>query len=233
MNGYASGSFTLDVEEVQGETSIAKTTFAAIPSQIGTIVTLNITQNGGIVDVSPLMVDENGDGITDITLIPKIGEVVLPDFTSPEAKISVDSATKDLLIEGIDENPTTVSKNGSSYTITDSSGNTTTLFFQKTYLGKLLTFAKLIGVQYGTNSKILLPASSFWYLWNPLVNPPVLLSQTIAVNDTYAIEAVYDKKKNQTTVFLKKKGVQIQKQIFTGLKVVKLTVDKGVVGYEI
>jgi hypothetical protein len=65
------------------------------------------------------------------------------------------------------------------------------------------------------------------------VNPPVLLSQTIAVNGTYAIEAVYDKKKNQTTILLKKKGVQFQKQIFTGLRIVKLTVDKGTVGYEI
>ena len=156
------------------------------------------------------------------------------DKTAPEAKVSVDATTKDLLVAGVDLNPTTVTKDASNtYTITDLAGHTTKLFFQKTFLGKLLTFAKLTGVQYDTATKVILPSSSFVYLWNPLANPPVLLSQTIVVNDTYGIEAVYDKSKNQTTVLLKKKGVQIQKQTFTGLRVIKLTTSKSVVGYEI
>jgi parallel beta-helix repeat protein len=228
MNGYATGSFTLDIEEVQGETSIAKTTFAAVPSQVGTIATLDIPANGGIASSSPLSVDENGDGTIDITLTPKIGEVVLPDFTNPEAKISVDPATKDLLIEGIDENPTTVSKSGNAYIITDSSGNKTTLFFQKTFAAKRLTFARLTAVQYGNDPKISLPSSSFLYLWNP-----ALVSQTVVVKKDFVVEAMYNKKKDETTVWIKKKGAQVQKQIFSGLKVVKLTVDKGTVGYEI
>jgi len=156
------------------------------------------------------------------------------DKTAPEAKISVDATTKDLKIEGVDMNPTTITKDVSNtYTITDLAGHTTKLFFQKTFLGKLLTFAKLTGVQYDTAVKVILPSSSFVYLWNPLVNPPILLSQTIAVNNTYAIEALYVKKQDQTTVLLKNKGVQVQKQVFTGLRIVKLTLNKGVVGYEI
>jgi pimeloyl-ACP methyl ester carboxylesterase len=156
------------------------------------------------------------------------------DKTVPEAKISVDATTKDLKIEGVDINPTTITKETNNiYTITDLAGHTTKLFFQKTFLRKLLTFAKLTGVQYDTATKVTLPSSSFVYLWNPLVNPPVLLGQTIVVNNTYAIEAIYDKRKNQTTVLLKKKGVQIQKQIFTGLRIVKLTTNKSVIGYEI
>ena len=134
----------------------------------------------------------------------------------------------------MDANPTTIVKNADNfYTITDLAGHTTKLFFQKTFLGKLLTYAKLTGIQYDTATKITLPSSSFVYLWNILANPQTLLSQTIVVNDTYGIEAVFDAKKNQTTVLLKKKGVQIQKQTFTGLRIVKLTLNKGVVGYEI
>ncbi|MFA5831661.1 MAG: hypothetical protein WC878_07595 [Candidatus Paceibacterota bacterium] len=171
--------------------------------------------------------DNDGNIEATSTLIVKI------DKTAPEAKISVDTATKDLKIEGIDMTPTTISKSGSIYTITDLAGHTAKLFFQKTYLGKLLTFAKFTGIQYDTATKITLPSSSFLYVWNPLITPPILLSQTIAVNQTYVIEAVYDKRKNQTTVLLKKKGVQIQKQVFTGLRIVKLITDKGVVGYEI
>jgi hypothetical protein len=47
------------------------------------------------------------------------------------------------------------------------------------------------------------------------------------------IEALYNKKKDQTTVLVKKKGTPMQKQVFAGLKVIKLVVNKGVVGYEI
>jgi parallel beta-helix repeat protein len=228
MNGYASGSFTLDIEEWKGDIIIASTTFAAIPSETDTAATITVLANEGVAGASSLLVDENGDGKIDITLAPKIGETVFPDFTPPEAKISVDPNTKDLKIEGVDESPTTVTKNGNNYVITDSSGNTTTLFFQKTFTRKLLTFAKITGIQYGTNPKISLPSSSFIYLWNP-----ALISQTIAVKKDVLIEVIYNKKKDQTTVFLKKKGTQIQKQIFTGLKIVKLVVNKGVVGYEI
>jgi len=182
----------------------------------------------GTTTIQYYSVDNEGNIETTNTLEVKI------DKTAPEAKISVDATTKDLKIEGVDINPTTITKDASNtYTITDLAGHTTKLFFQKTFLGKLLTFAKLTGVQYNTAVKVTLPSSSFVYLWNPLVNPPILLSQTIVVNNTYGIEAVYDKKKKQTTVFLKKKGVQIEKQIFVGLRIPKLVMNNGTVGYEI
>ena len=154
------------------------------------------------------------------------------DKKSPEPKISIDPTTKDLKIEST-ETDATILKSSNTYTITDKSGNTTKLFFQETFSGKLLTYAKLTGVQYNTDKTINLPNSSFVYLWNILKNPQTLLSQTIAVDNTYAIEAVYDIKKDQTTTLLKKKGTTIQKQIFTGLHVSKLTLNKGVVGFEL
>jgi len=228
LKGITPGSFTLNIQEFLDDTEIASTTFAGIPSLTETTASLDIPANGGVASSSPLLVDENGDGTIDIFLTPKLGETVFPDFTPPEAKISVDPTTKDLLIEGIDENPTTVSKNGNNYTITDSSGNTTVLFFQKTFALKRLTYAKLTGVQYGNDSKISLPSSSFIYLWNP-----ALISQTVAVKKDVLIEAIYNKKQDQTTVLVKKKGVQTQKQIFTGLRILKLVINKGVIGYEI
>ena len=121
----------------------------------------------------------------------------------------------------------------STYTITDSAGNTTKLFFQKTYTGKMLSFAKLTGVQYNNTSATPVATSSLLYLWNPLVNPPGLLSQTIVVDNTVGIEAVYDKKKNKTTVLIKKKGLPVQTQTFTGLRTIKLTTNKGVIGYQL
>jgi hypothetical protein len=176
LKGIAPGSFTLEMKEFLDDEEIAGTSFAGIPSLAETTATLDIPANGGVANSSPLSVDQNGDGTIDMTLTPKLGEVVLPDFINPEAKISVDQNTKDLLIEGIDESPTTVSKNGNVYTITDTSGNATKLFFQKSFAGKHLTFAKLTAMQYGNEPKISLPSSSFIYLWNP-----ALISQTVAV----------------------------------------------------
>lgn len=231
MNGYEAGSFTLDIEESNGNTITNTTTFAAVPTSPDTIVTLDIPKDGGIADISPLSVDGNGDGVSDLTLIPQLDEIVVPDFTPPEPKISIDPTTKDLKIES--EADTTISKNSNTYTLTDKAGNTTKLFFQKTFLGKSLTLAKLTGIQYNNDTKITLPNTSFLYLWNILKNHPTLLSQTIAVDKTYIIEAVYDTKKNQTIVYLKKKGTTIQKKIFSGLHISKLTLEKGVVGYEL
>jgi hypothetical protein len=58
-----------------------------------------------------------------------------------------------------------------------------------------------------------------------------LLSQTIAVNNTYLIQAVYDKAKNKTTIIVLKKNLPIQTSSLTGLKLVKLTTTNGVIGY--
>jgi hypothetical protein len=49
---------------------------------------------------------------------------------------------------------------------------------------------------------------------------------------TYAIEAVYDSRKDQTTVLLKERGSTIQKKVFTGFHASKLILNNGVVGYE-
>jgi hypothetical protein len=75
MNGYATGSFTLDMEEVVGDTVTASTTFAGIPSSVGTVATITIP-DGNIANSSALSVDENGDGTADLTLVPKLGDVV-------------------------------------------------------------------------------------------------------------------------------------------------------------
>lgn len=153
------------------------------------------------------------------------------DKESPVSQISIDTTTKDLKIES--EIDAVISKDSSTYTITDKAGNTTKLLFQKKFMGKLLIYAKLVSIQYNDEAKITPPNSSFVYVWNILKNPPVLLSQTIAVDKSYLIEAIYDIKKNQTIVYLKKKGTTIQKKVFNGVHVSKLTIDGGVVGYEL
>jgi hypothetical protein len=83
MQGYSSGSFNLNIEEVQGNMIIASTTFAGVPSSASTTATINIP-DGNISRSSPLTVDENGDGDTVIKLLPKFGGISVPDLNSPQ-----------------------------------------------------------------------------------------------------------------------------------------------------
>ncbi|HEV8666977.1 MAG TPA: hypothetical protein VN665_04010, partial [Candidatus Paceibacterota bacterium] len=175
-----------------------------------------------------LKVDFNGDGIIDTTLHSKDGGVVLPDFVPPEAIISVSTSTKDISVLGIDDvsSTTTVNKTATTTTITDQSGNATTLYFNKTYTNNLLTYARLTGINYGT-ATIALP-TSFLYVWN---TSKTLVSQTVVADNIFAIEALYNKVTNKTTIIVLKKNTPIQTTTVTGLAVIKLTTSKGAISY--
>ena len=91
--------------------------------------------------------------------------------------------------------------------LTDQAGHSTGLFFTKTYTGKFLTYAKLTNLRYDSSLKINIATSSFLYVWDTKVIPPTLLAQTIAVNNTLIIQALYDKKTNKTSVIVLRKNV--------------------------
>jgi len=151
LNGEAAGSFTLELQEFQGTTMVTTSTFTGIPSSTSTLVSMNFT-DGTITNASPLAVDEDGDGTTDFSLVPKVGEVItLPpvptDTTSPEAVITFSTSTSAISITGIDESGTTtisstttyptLKKNQKQYngiattavSIRDMAGNTTLLVY--------------------------------------------------------------------------------------------------------
>jgi pimeloyl-ACP methyl ester carboxylesterase len=79
MNGYASGTFTFNVSELQGDTEIASTTFQDIPTTPATKVILGAT--GDISTLTAMSVDADGDGQVDFTLVPILGGIVT--YTPP------------------------------------------------------------------------------------------------------------------------------------------------------
>ena len=88
LRGYAIGTFTLDMEEVLGETIIASTTFSAIPCTASTVVSMDTPLGGGIASSSALRVDINGDGTIVFALMSKLNDIVtfpivIPDITPP------------------------------------------------------------------------------------------------------------------------------------------------------
>ncbi len=153
------------------------------------------------------------------------------DETAPEAIIAASTTIQDLEVTGVDPLSTTmVVKTPTTVTITDQAGNTTALNFSKTYSGKVLTYAHLTSIQYGAETPVSLP-SSFLFVWNVLKCPPPLLSQTVVVDPVYGIEALYSQRNNQTTIALLQKGQKIQITTVPQLAIIKLTTNKGVMGY--
>ncbi|TAJ14098.1 hypothetical protein EPO56_02480 [Patescibacteria group bacterium] len=80
LNGLDVGTFSLDIQEVEGGSVTMQTTLANIPTTENTIAALNI--GDGIETASELSVDEDGDGTPDITLQPLSGETVI--YEEPE-----------------------------------------------------------------------------------------------------------------------------------------------------
>ncbi len=79
LKGEATGSFTLEIEEVEGNTIVATTTFAGIPSIADSRVTMDFP-DGTIEQALPLTIDYDGDGRADYQVNPVInGTATLGD----------------------------------------------------------------------------------------------------------------------------------------------------------
>jgi len=75
LNGFAKGSFTLEIKEIEGNSTTASTTFTGIPSLATAKASMNFP-DGTIAHASNLTVDENNDGMIDISLAPKLNDAV-------------------------------------------------------------------------------------------------------------------------------------------------------------
>lgn len=63
MNGYASGTFTFDIDKFTGDTPSGSTSYTDVPTTPTTVVTTEVNQD--ISNITPLLIDQNGDGKTD------------------------------------------------------------------------------------------------------------------------------------------------------------------------
>ncbi len=75
LTGEAEGSFTLEMEEFEGDDLVDISTFSAIPSSTDTLATIFFT-DGSLENVGELQIDHNGDSIVDLTYTPILGETV-------------------------------------------------------------------------------------------------------------------------------------------------------------
>lgn len=83
MQGLDDGTFSLDVEEVEGNALVKRTTFAGLPSTQSTIATLQAESAEAL---SNLFVDTDGDGVNNIALQASAGGVVMYSSEEDEAE---------------------------------------------------------------------------------------------------------------------------------------------------
>ncbi|MFA5831252.1 MAG: right-handed parallel beta-helix repeat-containing protein [Candidatus Paceibacterota bacterium] len=110
LDAYASGSFTLDVETLVGDTVTASTTFEAVPTATTTKATLVWDPQTEITPSTWLNVDFNADNVIDVSLPAVVNGTALYDVTPPEAVISFNPTTNDVVFMGKDEGGDTTVK---------------------------------------------------------------------------------------------------------------------------
>ncbi|MCR4306713.1 MAG: right-handed parallel beta-helix repeat-containing protein [Candidatus Yonathbacteria bacterium] len=237
LEGYATGSFTLDLEEINGNNTIlASSTLSAIPSATSTTATMAFT-DGTLQNASSLLLDYDGNGTTDFTLKSKIGETIVFDITPPEALISFSPNTQKLTILGIDEtSSTTVSTTATRSLITDEAGNTLEIMFKKLKQEKHEIKLEIQGISYN-GVPVEISKTALQYEWSVDKQGNLKeFEQKMTIGDS-KIEAHYDAKKNVTKI--KKKLEEREddnsddddkeetKESLPGLVIINLTTDKG------
>lgn len=82
LQGQASGTFSLDMQESSGGVVTASSTIANVPVATSTLASLTISS--GLDTASALTVDENGDGKAEISIKPMVGETLNYQPPAPE-----------------------------------------------------------------------------------------------------------------------------------------------------
>lgn len=77
LRGLATGSFTLEIQENEGNSIVASTTFVGMPTATGTIVSMSFP-TGHIADASALAIDYDNNGTIDLLFSPKLNDVITP-----------------------------------------------------------------------------------------------------------------------------------------------------------
>lgn len=227
LAGTASGSFTLDLQEIDGHDAVvASSTLSAVPSATSTRATMALA-DGTIGNASPLRVDYDGDGTADFSLQPKAGRTTVFDLTPPEAVIALDPLSQRLKVVGIDDlSGTTVSTTATSSTVTDEAGNTLKIIFKKFKREKGELKLEIQELRYNGTPAGVAPRNALQYEWSAGKAGNVSELEQEARTGLSKTEAHYSAKRNATRIEEEKKGRDNEK-ILPGLIVVGLKTEKG------
>jgi hypothetical protein len=259
MNGYAPGTFTLNVDQYSGNTLTASTTFKDVPTTPSTTVTLNVQSD--ISTLSNMNVDTNSDGTTDFTLAPKLGGTVTLDTMPPELRFTFSTSTSALISSATDDSGVATLVSTTTYpalkkgqktyqgiatttlTARDATGNTTQFFYTELLPSPAQrdTITPLALVYNGATTT--LANSLISYKWRVATSTYSLFAANLR-NATTTLESHWRPKKTKTIIMLKPQDlddsdsddavdVRPTKVTLSGMVVPYITTQKGnlIIGY--
>lgn len=162
------------------------------------------------------------------------------DEIPPEAEIYFNTSTQELIVKGVDNatvNPiVSVVENTDEqtiYQIQDEAGNATKLLFEKIKQHGKQIKAELKSFQYNDSGIISLPKTDLKYECSLNKDQTIKeLNQRIKAEDNFEIQAKYNHQKNETEIKIKLQNQEEQRQIFPGIKIIKLIMESGILEFK-
>lgn len=227
MHGQATGAFSLDVQEMQGSAITASTTIAAVPTTASTTVSMDI--GADFLALSPLLIDENGDGTTDAAIKPTLGGTTLFKNTPPDLRLSFSTMTKALSASGVNvQDPIAVT--ATSVTARDVFGNSTSLVYTKqpsSHHNRIVIRLKSI-VHNGVTTRV--PATTLTFSWTHSLKNPYHAFESVMHSGATTLTARYESVPNRTIVTT---NTGADKKVVPGLVIpyIETMGTKFIIGY--
>ncbi len=209
LDAYEPGSFTLNIDELDGEEIVSETKFEAIPVLADSVVDIIPAIGTGPIQMS-IDFDGNGTTETDLEVIPgesaEYENPAAPDTIPPEISVIFDQNTKDVVwhaTDNQDQNPIVV-VTSTQITATDASGNVTIIPFIKYREHSTRLKVQFEKVVYNTE-EISVPKTTLVYDWKLKKDVLTDLDTELRLKDKSRLKAEYRKQKNETRIIEKDK----------------------------
>lgn len=161
------------------------------------------------------------------------------DKTPPEAKVFVDQDKLDMVVEGIDqnlssverlENVNTKKKDDAIYTISDLAGNTLNLDVRERDKEKKDVF-RIHSLQYNQTQAVELPDNRYIVSYKGKREKRNVEEQKFEIEKEIKIKIKYDSKENKSTIITREPKEEKVKEVRDGLILLQLVTENGTLKY--
>jgi hypothetical protein len=201
---YKQGSFTLNIDELDGETVVNETKFEAIPALEDSVVDIAPTLGTEPIRMS-IDFDGNGTAETNVEAIPggsaEYENPTEQDAVAPEIAATFDQSTKDVVwkaTDNQDESPV-VTVTSTEVTATDKAGNTIAIPFIKYRENATRLKVQFEKVVYN-GEEMSIPKTTLVYDWKLKKDVLTDLDTELRLKEKSRLRAEYRKQKNETRI---------------------------------
>ncbi|MCX6720736.1 MAG: right-handed parallel beta-helix repeat-containing protein [Candidatus Staskawiczbacteria bacterium] len=221
MQGIGTGTYTIKSESINNSQPTKEEIFSNLP------VTTALTGNINIGSGSTTLSVQQSPTDSPTTILPTKVLDFSADKISPETTIYFDPMAKDLKFLATDNlsdaSSISIVDNSNVVVLTDETGNTTELDFKERNR-RTAMLAEIVSIKYN-GVPVNIGSNSLGYSWSfDKSGKLAKLTQKVKLRNNYSITAVYDGVNTKITGTTSAGKIS---QSFVGLKVIKVTTNKG------